>query len=67
MEILIAILIGFVISLIIMMVHKSALKTVHMQSSAKDYIKDGSFRLTNKREIYLYKKVDKTPKPKDDD
>lgn len=65
MEIVIALVIGLIISLIIMLAHKSKLKTVRMQHAAKNYIKQGSVHITTRREIYLYKKVDKRAKPKD--
>lgn len=62
--ILIGILIGIVIAVIIMLGHKSKLKSVRMERAAANYIKQGSFHLTTSREIYLYKRVERREKPK---
>lgn len=64
--ILIALGIGLVISLITMLVHKSKLKSVRMERSAGNYIKQGSVDINVRREMYLYKKVDRRQKPKND-
>ena len=65
MAIVVGVLIGIVIAVIIMLGHKSKLKSVRMQHSAANYIKQGSFRLTSSREIYLYKRVERREKPKE--
>ena len=66
MWIVIAIVIGLIISFITMMVHKSALKTVRSERAAANYIKQGSVDINVRRETYLYKKVDRREKPKDE-
>lgn len=43
----------------------STLKTVRQQSGAADYRKQGSFQLETRRDMYLYKKVKREPKPQD--
>ncbi len=63
--IVIGVVIGIVIAVIIMMGHKGKLTSVRMEKAAANYIKKDSFRLTSSREIYLYQKVNRTPKPKD--
>lgn len=63
--IFIALVIGAVASLIIVLLMRGKLKTVRFQNSANSYIKSGSTVLTDKRDIYLYRNVSKTPIPKD--
>ncbi len=63
----IAIGIGLVIALIVMSIMKHGMKSVRMQSAAADYVRSGSFSLSDSRDVYLYTTVTKTAKPKDDD
>lgn len=42
------------------------LKSVHRQDGAADYKKPNSFKLELRRDIYLYKKVERKEKPDDD-
>ncbi|MBP1543951.1 MAG: hypothetical protein J6A16_07625 [Oscillospiraceae bacterium] len=65
-DILIALGIGLLISLIVMLVHKGALKSVHMERAASNYIKRDSVDINVRREIYLYKRVERKEKPKND-
>ncbi len=60
----IGVIIGIVIAVCIMMGHKGKLKSVQMERAAANYIKKDSFHLTSSREIYLYQKVDRRAKPK---
>lgn len=46
---------------------RSQLKSVRKKNAASDYVRDGSFNLTDKRDIYMYRKVDRRAKPKDND
>lgn len=62
--IIVGVIIGILIAVFVMLGHKSKLKSVRMQSAAANYIKQGSFRLTTSREIYLYKRVERREKPK---
>lgn len=57
--------VGIIIAVCIMMYHKGQLKSVRMERSARNYVEPGSFNITYSDEIYLYKKVDRTEKPKD--
>ncbi len=41
---------------------KSELKSVHSNDSAAHYIKDGSFKLSHQRDVFLYKEVVRTAK-----
>lgn len=45
---------------------RGQLKSVAKQHEAADYVRDGSFVVTNRRDIFLYRKLDKREKPKDD-
>ena len=63
----IAIVVGFVLSLIIVGRMKAKLKTVRFQAAANSYIKDGSLNITESREMFLYNTVTRTAKPKDSD
>lgn len=66
MSIVVGVIVGIIIAVIVMLCLKGQLKTVRMEHAAKSYIKQGSFHLTTSREIYLYKKVDRTQKQKND-
>lgn len=63
--ILYSILIGAAIAFCITWYMRMQLKSVHRQPAAKDYVRDGSFVLEIERDRYLYKKLDKRAKPKD--
>lgn len=54
-----AFLTAFVISLIVTGVMKGQLKTVHSQSAADNYIKQGSLQLTKKNDLFLYRHVER--------
>ncbi|NLK96277.1 MAG: TPM domain-containing protein [Clostridiales bacterium] len=56
--------IGAVIAFIIMFVMKKSLTTVEMQRTAKNYVVDGSLELTNDTDMFLYRNVNRTAKPK---
>lgn len=57
--IFIALIIALIISLIIVLGMKSQLKSVKNQDFAKDYLKKGSFKLTNSKDTFLYNTVTK--------
>lgn len=63
----ISLAIGFVIALLVVGVMKSSMKTVRRQAAAQDYLKAGSLNLTDSRDVFLYRKVDRIARPKDDD
>ena len=64
--IFIALLIGFLIALIPMGVLKSQLSSVHMQSGAVTYRKQDTVRITDSRDLFLYRNITKKPIPRDD-
>lgn len=59
-----ALLIGFVIALIIMMILKGQLKSVKMERGAVNYVRPGSMNVTASRDTYLYSTVSRTARPK---
>jgi hypothetical protein len=61
--VLICAAVAFVIALIVMLVMKSAHKTSKPQRAAANYIISGSFKLTDKNDIFLYQRVTKVAKP----
>lgn len=58
--------IGMIIALIICLVWRAQLKSVCARESAVDYIRRDSFRVTRSRDIFLYSKLERREKPKDD-
>ncbi len=64
-EIGIALVIGIVLALIVVFIMKGQLKSVKFQRAANNYVKNGSFRLDFSRDIFLYRTVTRTAKPKD--
>lgn len=60
--IIIAIVVGFLLSLMVVGNMKSKLKTVRAQDGAADYIRGGSMNITNSRDLYLYRTVTRTKK-----
>lgn len=54
-----AIIIGAVISFIVVNIMKSSLKSVSKQLSATNYVRNGSMRITNQHDNYVYRKVNK--------
>ena len=63
----IAIVAGFILSLIIVGRMKAKLKTVRFQPAANSYMKAGSMNITESRDLFLYDTVTRTAKPKDND
>lgn len=63
-SVVISLIIGVIGGLIVTGYHKSKLKSVRKQPSAKDYTKRDSFNLTESKDIYLYRTVTKHEKPK---
>lgn len=59
---LVALAVGFVISLIATGIMRGQLKSVHSQYTANNYIKQGSMQLTKKNDLYLYKHIDRRKK-----
>ncbi len=56
-------LIAAIISLIVVLIMKSKLKSVRRKLSAGDYVRSGSLNITNSSEFYLYRTVSRVVKP----
>ncbi len=56
---------GFLISLAVTAIMKSRLKSVHSQSAADSYVKEGSMKLTKETDLFLYRHIDRRERPKD--
>lgn len=61
---LMALVIGLIISLLVVLVMRGKLKTVYAHNSADNYERQGSMNLRNQRDLFLYRTVSKTAKPK---
>lgn len=59
------IIVAFLIALISVFVMKSQLKTVRPKTTASDYSMRDTFKLTSAADIFLYRNITKTPKPRD--
>ena len=66
-KLMVALVIGLVAGLIVALVLKGQLKTVHQENGAASYIEEGSFQLSEQRDIFLYERVTRTAKPQNDD
>jgi uncharacterized protein len=62
MSLVISIVIGFIISFIITGVWKGQLKSVALQTRASSYIKPDSLNITDSRDFFLYRHIDRTEK-----
>ena len=58
-----ALLIGFVIALVILLIMRSSMNTKRAQRSAASYEVEGSYQLRRHQDLFLYSQVHKQPKP----
>ena len=65
-SVLIALVIGLVAAFIATSAMKGQLKTVRSQGGAADYTVPGSLNVTEKRDMFLFRNVTKSPRPHDD-
>ena len=61
----ISLIIGLVVAFLIVGQMKSRLKTVRTQAAASSYLKNDSLNITDRREMFLYRTLTRTEKPKD--
>lgn len=59
-KIVVAVIIGILLALGIVFLMKRSMSTVRYQKRADGYVNDGSFSLTDARDIYLYSTVSRT-------
>lgn len=65
--ILIALGIGLLIGGITVGIMAGRMKTVRRQAAAGEYLREGSLCITDSRDIFLYRTLDRRERPKDDD
>lgn len=65
MNLMIALMIGLIAGLITAKSLKGQLKTVQQKNEAKNYIKSGSMNLQTQNDVFLYRDIRRTPKPKE--
>lgn len=61
-----ALLIGFVIAMIVVLILRGQLKSVKMERGAVNYVRENSMQVTDSRDTYLYSTVSRTARPKND-
>lgn len=64
-SVIICIVIGLVIGFMATGILRSSLKSVDFKQEATSYRELGNLNVTNRKDVFLYKKLDKTPIPKD--
>lgn len=62
---IICLIIGFAVAFIATAIMKGKLKSVRYQAAAKDYLVSGSMKVTESRDIFLYRNVTRRAKPKE--
>ena len=55
---------GALFALLILLIMRRANKNVKFQYGAANYVRDNSLRILERKELYLYRTVSKTPRPK---
>ena len=63
-KIIIALGIGFAVAFVVTMMMKGQLKSVRRQAAADSYVKQGSMVITDSRDLYLYRTISRTARPK---
>ena len=63
-NILVSLAIGLVVAGIVILIMRSCMNTARRQSGAQEYLRQGSYHLTERHDMFLYSHVSKTPKPK---
>lgn len=62
--VLVCVIIGIIAAFIVTGILKAQLKSVHKQRNAGNYVIDGSFKLTNRMDVFLYRNVVRRERPK---
>lgn len=65
--ILVSIVAGILIAVLIVGIMRSKLKTVRFQAAASNYVKHGSMQITDRSDLFLYRTMSRTPRPKSND
>lgn len=64
-SLLISLVVGIVVALVATGIMKGQLNNVHAKVAATDYVKPGSLHVTEARDLFLYRNVTRTEKPKE--
>lgn len=64
MRLLIAFIAGAVIAAVVLLVLFGQLRSVGIEKTAQEYVREGSFRVTRQRDIFLYRTVSRIKKEK---
>lgn len=64
-NLVISLIIGLVAAFIVTGIMRSKLKSVRSEAAASNYMKKDSLKVTNSRDMFLYRHVDRREKPKD--
>lgn len=67
MWILVSIVAGILLAVLVVGIMRSKLKTVRFQAAASNYVKHGSMNITDSSDLYLYRTMSRTPRPKSND
>lgn len=59
-----ALVIGLVVAAITILIMRSSMNTAKLQKGAVDYMRDGSFHLRQRSDVFLYSRVSRVPRPK---
>lgn len=59
-----ALLIGFIAAVVTVIIMRSRMNTAKLQRGAVDYLKNGSFHLRQRSDMFLYSRVSRTARPK---
>lgn len=61
----IGLIVGLVAAIITILIMRSQMNTAKLQKSAANYLKDGSFHLRRRSDMFLYSRVSRRAKPKE--
>lgn len=64
-QIIMAIVIGLIVALIATGIMRAGLKSVSRQYTAGYYIKEEGLKLTKNKDVFMYTRMEKVPKPKE--
>ena len=66
-HLIISVIIGLVVAFIVTGSMKGKLKSVRRQTAANNYVKNDSMKVTQSRDLFLYRQVSRTERPRDED
>ncbi len=66
-NLIISLVVGLIVALIATSVMKGKLRSVYKQNAAASYVREDSFEVQKKKDMYLYSTTQKTAKPKSND